>query len=173
MIAKYTHKLKTRSIYTHTHTPHNPFLICATHKPTYTHLTLYTRPTYKYKPVISYVWRVRCMWLWLPPPRRCRFDKQFSNKAIERLFVFRVRLQCDNTRAMANLRQVPLTCSGHTRPVVHLDFSDITDCGYFLISACKGTHFFTQGGPEHLDPIASSLPSLNAFDPLSYRRKYY
>lgn len=42
------------------------------------------------------------------------------------------------TSKMANLRQVPLTCSGHTRPVVHLDFSDITDCGYFLISACKG-----------------------------------
>lgn len=39
---------------------------------------------------------------------------------------------------MANLRQTPLTCSGHTRPVVHLDFSDVTDCGYFLISACKG-----------------------------------
>lgn len=43
---------------------------------------------------------------------------------------------------MANLRQVPLTCSGHTRPVVHLDFSDITDCGYFLISACKGKFHF-------------------------------
>lgn len=40
----------------------------------------------------------------------------------------------------ANLRQVPLTCSGHTRPVVHLDFSDITECGYFLISACKGEY---------------------------------
>lgn len=40
---------------------------------------------------------------------------------------------------MANLRQIPLTCSGHTRPVVHLDFNrDITECGYFLISACKG-----------------------------------
>lgn len=40
---------------------------------------------------------------------------------------------------MANLKQIPLTCSGHTRPVVHLDFSDIVECGYFLISACKGT----------------------------------
>lgn len=40
---------------------------------------------------------------------------------------------------MSNLRQIPLTCSGHTRPVVHLDFNrDITECGYFLISACKG-----------------------------------
>ncbi|XP_055639374.1 serine-threonine kinase receptor-associated protein [Toxorhynchites rutilus septentrionalis] len=38
---------------------------------------------------------------------------------------------------MANLKQIPLTCSGHTRPVVHLDFSDLTDSGYFLISACK------------------------------------
>jgi hypothetical protein len=66
---------------------------------------------------------------------------------------------------MANsLKQIALTCSGcvskskfseknnlqnfllifslsHTRPVVHLDFSDITDCGTsFLISACKGKH---------------------------------
>ena len=39
---------------------------------------------------------------------------------------------------MANIKQIPLTCSGHTRPVVHLDFSDVTECGYFLISACKG-----------------------------------
>ena len=36
-------------------------------------------------------------------------------------------------------RQLPLTCSGHTRPVVHLSFSDKTSYGYFLISACKGT----------------------------------
>lgn len=42
---------------------------------------------------------------------------------------------------MANLRQTPLTCSGHTRPVVHLAFSDVTECGYFLISACKGELF--------------------------------
>lgn len=39
---------------------------------------------------------------------------------------------------MANLRQTPLTCSGHTRPVVYLDFSAVTDSGYYLISACKG-----------------------------------
>ncbi|XP_060522954.1 serine-threonine kinase receptor-associated protein [Cylas formicarius] len=47
---------------------------------------------------------------------------------------------------MANLRQTPLTCSGHTRPVVHLDFSSITDSGYFLISACKdGKPMLRQG----------------------------
>lgn len=39
---------------------------------------------------------------------------------------------------MTTFKQVPLTCGGHTRPVVHLDFSDITKDGYFLISACKG-----------------------------------
>lgn len=38
-----------------------------------------------------------------------------------------------------NLRQTPLTCSGHTRPVVFLSFSDVTPFGYFLISASKGT----------------------------------
>jgi len=40
---------------------------------------------------------------------------------------------------MSAMRQTPLTCSGHTRPVVHLSFSDITEHGYFMISACKGT----------------------------------
>jgi len=37
-----------------------------------------------------------------------------------------------------SLKQTPLTCSGHTRPVVYLDFSGITSSGYYLISACKG-----------------------------------
>ncbi|XP_044252957.1 serine-threonine kinase receptor-associated protein [Tribolium madens] len=47
---------------------------------------------------------------------------------------------------MANLRQTPLTCSGHTRPVVHLDFSSVTKYGYFLISACKdGKPMLRQG----------------------------
>nr|CAH7746744.1 unnamed protein product [Callosobruchus chinensis] len=47
---------------------------------------------------------------------------------------------------MANLRQTPLTCSGHTRPVVHLDFSDVTNSGYYLISACKdGKPMLRQG----------------------------
>lgn len=43
---------------------------------------------------------------------------------------------------MSSLKQVPLTCGGHTRPVVHLDFSDVTDDGYYLISACKGEFSF-------------------------------
>lgn len=38
------------------------------------------------------------------------------------------------------LRQTPLTCSGHTRPVVDLAFSGFTEKGYFLISACKGIY---------------------------------
>ncbi|CAB0038967.1 unnamed protein product [Trichogramma brassicae] len=47
---------------------------------------------------------------------------------------------------MANLRQTPLTCSGHTRPVVHLHFSDITETGYYVISACKdGKPMLRQG----------------------------
>ncbi|RUS90437.1 hypothetical protein EGW08_001778 [Elysia chlorotica] len=47
---------------------------------------------------------------------------------------------------MAGLRQTPLTCSGHTRPVVDLSFSDNTPFGYFLISACKdGKPMLRQG----------------------------
>jgi len=39
---------------------------------------------------------------------------------------------------MSSLRQTPLTCSGHTRPVVFLAFSDINSEGqYYSISACK------------------------------------
>lgn len=44
------------------------------------------------------------------------------------------------------LRQTPLTCSGHTRPVVDLAFSCITPYGYYLISACKdGKPMLRQG----------------------------
>ncbi|KOB69149.1 putative serine-threonine kinase receptor-associated protein [Operophtera brumata] len=47
---------------------------------------------------------------------------------------------------MTTLKQVPLTCGGHTRPVVHLDFSDVTKDGYYLISACKdGKPMLRQG----------------------------
>jgi len=35
------------------------------------------------------------------------------------------------------LRQIPITCNGHTRPVVDLRFSDVTPYSYFIISACK------------------------------------
>ena len=40
-----------------------------------------------------------------------------------------------------NLRQTPLTCSGHTRPVVFLSFSEFNpedEANYYSISACKG-----------------------------------
>lgn len=47
---------------------------------------------------------------------------------------------------MSAMRQNPLTCSGHTRPVVHLSFSRITPDGYFLISASKdGKPMMRQG----------------------------
>jgi len=38
---------------------------------------------------------------------------------------------------MGTLRQIPITCSGHTRPVVDLKYSDITPTGYYIVSACK------------------------------------
>ncbi|XP_067142308.1 serine-threonine kinase receptor-associated protein [Centruroides vittatus] len=47
---------------------------------------------------------------------------------------------------MSSVRQIPLTCSGHTRPVVDLAFSQITRSGYYLISACKdGKPMLRQG----------------------------
>lgn len=39
--------------------------------------------------------------------------------------------------SLQDLRQTALTCRGHTRPVTHLAFSDLTPDGYFLASACK------------------------------------
>ncbi|CAK8683995.1 serine-threonine kinase receptor-associated protein-like [Clavelina lepadiformis] len=43
-------------------------------------------------------------------------------------------------------KQVPLTCSGHTRPVVDLAFSQKATDGYFMISACKdGKPMLRQG----------------------------
>ncbi|KAJ9067741.1 hypothetical protein DSO57_1036136 [Entomophthora muscae] len=41
------------------------------------------------------------------------------------------------TAAEIQAKQVPLTCSGHTRPVVQLQFSKIIEEKYYLISACK------------------------------------
>jgi len=47
---------------------------------------------------------------------------------------------------MSSVRQIPLTCHGHTRPVVHLAFSGITESGYYVISACKdGKPMLRQG----------------------------
>ena len=46
----------------------------------------------------------------------------------------------------APIRQNPITCSGHTRPVVDLQFAGDTDCGPLLITASKGefSHFYNQ-----------------------------
>ena len=44
-----------------------------------------------------------------------------------------------------NLRQTPLTCSGHTRPVVFLSFSEFNpedEANYYSISACKGNIYY-------------------------------
>lgn len=57
-----------------------------------------------------------------------------------------------------SLKQTPLTCHGHTRPVVYLSFSDITDTGYYLISACKGK------SKQCHRPIANDSPEFLALD---------
>lgn len=38
---------------------------------------------------------------------------------------------------------VPLVCHGHSRPVVDLFYSPITPDGFFLISASKGTRYYS------------------------------
>jgi serine-threonine kinase receptor-associated protein len=43
---------------------------------------------------------------------------------------------------MNNSRQIPLTCSGHSRPVVQIQMSPFVENNkYYLISACKGILF--------------------------------
>ncbi|KAJ1799146.1 hypothetical protein LPJ59_002031 [Coemansia sp. RSA 2399] len=45
-------------------------------------------------------------------------------------------------------QQIPLTCSGHTRPVVQLAFSGFISCNhYMLISACKDGKPILRDGP--------------------------
>ncbi len=47
----------------------------------------------------------------------------------------------NSSQQLTALRQTPLTCSGHTRPVVFLAFSDYNEedsANYYMISACKG-----------------------------------
>ncbi|DAZ95357.1 TPA: hypothetical protein N0F65_002542 [Lagenidium giganteum] len=40
------------------------------------------------------------------------------------------------TRAGTNLRQIPIVCPGHSRPIAEIQYSAATSDGYFLISAC-------------------------------------
>ena len=50
-------------------------------------------------------------------------------------------MSSSNANNLTALRQTPLTCSGHTRPVVFLAFSDYNEedaANYYMISACKG-----------------------------------
>ena len=51
------------------------------------------------------------------------------------------------------IRQTPITCTGHSRPVVDIEFSDITDdLSYYLISASKdGKPQLREGGTGTID----------------------
>lgn len=72
--------------------------------------------------------------------RRCGREKRTRRPSAPR--------PARSVRAAMAMRQTPLTCSGHTRPVVDLAFSGITPYGYFLISACKGERGPRSGFPE-------------------------
>lgn len=34
------------------------------------------------------------------------------------------------------LRQIPIVCPGHSRPIAEVNYSSMTEEGFFLISAC-------------------------------------
>ena len=64
---------------------------------------------------------------------------------------------------MAAIRQVPLVCGGHERPVVDLKFSGITETGSYMISASKGTSrfmFLFRNLHEIYDLIWRSRPNI-------------
>ena len=61
------------------------------------------------------------------------------SRAIDDLEAGLDKLACRSKVTFSGMaRQTPLTCPGHTRPVVHLHYSDNTPSGFFLISASKG-----------------------------------
>ena len=46
-----------------------------------------------------------------------------------------------------NIKVVPLTCHGHSRPVTHLSFSSVVDDGkFYLLSACKDNNPMLRDG---------------------------
>jgi len=42
--------------------------------------------------------------------------------------------------AMQAPANAPLVCHGHSRPINHLEYSNVTEDGVFLISSSKGTY---------------------------------
>lgn len=46
--------------------------------------------------------------------------------------------QLSSQQNESSLKQVSITCNGHTRPIVHLHFSPITENGFYLVSGSKG-----------------------------------
>ena len=41
---------------------------------------------------------------------------------------------------------IPLVCHGHSRPIVNLSYSPITEDGYFLVSASKDANPMLRNG---------------------------
>lgn len=58
----------------------------------------------------------------------------FANEALSKT---RPNKMTSSSSSSTSLRQIPITCNGHTRPVVDLRYSEITPYSYFIISACK------------------------------------
>lgn len=65
------------------------------------------------------------------PRRPCGFVGRYRS-----CLLFGLRGNC--SIMVVSIRQTPITCNGHTRPVVDLQFAGGTDCGPLLITASKG-----------------------------------
>ena len=57
-------------------------------------------------------------------------------------------------------KQIPLTCSGHTRPVVDVSFSGEGPNGFFLISACKGKKSGDYFPTHSVDSALTNIPEV-------------
>lgn len=58
--------------------------------------------------------------------------------------------------AMQAPANAPLVCHGHSRPINHLEYSNVTEDGVFLISSSKGAD--PPLGMSHPDPPPETHP---------------
>lgn len=58
--------------------------------------------------------------------------------------------------AMQAPANAPLVCHGHSRPINHLEYSNVTEDGVFLISSSKGAD--PPLGMSHPDPPPETRP---------------
>jgi hypothetical protein len=63
--------------------------------------------------------------------------------------------------AMQAPANAPLVCHGHSRPINHLEYSNVTEDGVFLISSSKGANpprWLSRGSTARDHPRRANTP---------------